>query len=172
MFTQFKTVLCLLSTVLVGGRVLFVGLLFAFWDRISLGSPGWSGTHGVVVSLREMPLPLLGLKVCTATPGSYGVFWSEFNPKKIKWKPRPKALWHLEGGGRRIHHSRPAWTTSYKTCLSEGGKEEEWKGKEGEGRRKGEKEGKEDLWLTLMSSYIIVYLKGFICSGFYYSPKE
>jgi hypothetical protein len=50
---------------------------FVFRDRFSLCSPGWPGTHFVDqtgLELRNPPASasrVLGLKVCTPTPGSY-----------------------------------------------------------------------------------------------------
>jgi hypothetical protein len=56
--------------------------VFVFWDRVSLCSPGWPGTHSVDqagLKLRNLPASaskVLGLKACNTTVWQYFQFLS------------------------------------------------------------------------------------------------
>jgi hypothetical protein len=44
-------------------------MIFFSQDRVSLYSPGYPGTHSVDQAALELSTPVLGLKMCTTTPG-------------------------------------------------------------------------------------------------------
>jgi hypothetical protein len=71
---------------------------FFFQDRVSLCSPGCPGIHFVDqagLELRNLPASVLGLKVCTTTPGCICAFKiKKKNLSKLRKIPMCK-LWKL-----------------------------------------------------------------------------
>jgi hypothetical protein len=95
-----------------------------FWDRVSLCSPGYPGTHFVVqayLKLRNPPASaswVLGLKVCAPTPGSF-LFWRTAIFSISDQGGKAACGWDHLWAGRLVFYKRAGWASQGKQASKE-----------------------------------------------------
>ena len=99
----------------------FCGFVFVFWDRVSLYSPGYPGTHFVEqagLELRNQPASasqVLGLKACTTMPIWFEFFiWLFFSRKREK-EDMEMEQWESRRIWEEIKEGR-TWSESFVWC--------------------------------------------------------